>query len=103
MTRIFLTSIAALFLATGSAHAADKCVRPDGTQDPVCAEQNDEDWAGEPRQRVTVAPVLPPGPPPLGWVYGPYTVCGELGCQVNVPADGLNVRTVPNGYPVMSF
>jgi len=22
---------------------------------------------------------------------------------VNVPADGLNVRTVPNGYPVMSL
>jgi hypothetical protein len=50
------------------------------------------------------APIeAPPPPPPLGWVYGPYTVCGELGCQVNVTADGLNVRTVPNGLPVMAL
>jgi hypothetical protein len=107
MTRIFLTGIVALFLATGSAHAADKCVRPDGTQDPVCAEQNDKDWGGEPRQRVTVAPVLPPGPPPLGWVYGPYTMCGDpprcsMGV-VNVQADGLNVRVAPDGPAIMSL
>src|SRR5262245_66530968 len=76
MTRIFLTSIAALLLA-GSAQAAEKCVNPDGPQDPVCAERNDEDWGGEPRQRVTVAPPLPLGPPPLGWVYGPYTMCWD--------------------------
>ena len=80
--------VAALSVLTASAvHAADP----------------DEDWSSEPRQRVTVAPPLPPGPPPLGWVYGPYTVCGELGCQVNVPADGLNVRVVPNGPSVMSL
>ena len=49
----------------------------------------------------------PPPVPPLGWVYGPYTMCGDpprcsMGV-VNVPADGLNVRTAPNGYPVMSL
>src|SRR5262249_20533540 len=93
-THTLITGIAVLFLATGAAHAADKCVNPDGTQDPVCTERNDEDWGGEPRQRVTVAPPLPPGPPPLGWVYGPYTICGDPPrCStgvVNVPADGLN-------------
>ena len=106
-THTLITGIAVLFLATGAAHAADKCVNPDGTQDPVCTERNDEDWGGEPRQRVTVAPPLPPGPPPLGWVYGPYTMCGDPPrCStgvVNVPADGLNVRVVPNGPPVMSL
>src|SRR5215470_10381205 len=74
---------------------------------PESAEQNDENWGGEPRQRVTVAPPLPPPAPPLGWVYGPYTMCGDpLRCSmgvVNVPADGLNVRVVPNGPPVMSL
>src|SRR5215469_2957712 len=46
-THTLITGIAVLFLATGAAHAADKCVNPDGTQDPVCAERNDEDWGGE--------------------------------------------------------
>ena len=106
MKTALLAGVAVLLLA-GSARAAEKCVNPDGTQDPVCAERNDEDWGGEPRQRVTVAPPLPPGPPPLGWVYGPYTMCGDpprcsMGV-VNVPADGLNVRVVPNGPPVMSL
>jgi hypothetical protein len=46
-------------------------------------------------------------PPPLGWVYQPYTVCGDpprcsMGV-VNVPAAGLNVRVAPNGYPVISL
>src|SRR6516164_5215309 len=62
----------------------------------------DEEAPPSPPARVTVQPQYN-GPPPIGWVYGPYTVCGELGCQVNVPADGLNVRTAPNGYPVMSL
>ena len=60
--------------------------------------------------RVTVAPPYQ-GPPPIGWVYGPYTRCAAAvpvppGCfmwAVNVPADGLNVRTVPNGPPVMAL
>jgi hypothetical protein len=104
MKKALLAGVAVLFLAS-SAHAAERCVNPDRTQDPVCAD--DEDWGGEPRQRVTVAPPLPPGPPPLGWVYGPYTMCEDpprcsMGV-VNVPADGLNVRVTPNGPPVMSL
>jgi len=96
-----LAGVAVLLLA-GSAQAAEKCVNPDGTQDPVCAEHNDEDWGGEPRQRVTVAPPLPPGPPPLGWVYGPYTMCGDpprcsMGV-VNVPADGVISRQHGRGH-----
>jgi hypothetical protein len=106
MKKLFLASITVLLLA-GSAHGTDNCVNSDGTQDPVCAENNAQDWDGEPRQRVTVAPPLPPGPPPLGWVYGPYTICADPPrCStpvVNVPADGLNVRAVPNGYPIMSL
>ena len=34
IARPLLAGIAALLL-TGTAHAADKCVNPDGTQDPV--------------------------------------------------------------------
>jgi hypothetical protein len=101
--KLLLAGVAVLLLA-GSAQAAEKCVNPDGTQDPVCAERADDDWGGEPRQRITV---VPPSPPPLGWVYGPYTMCGDPPrCStgiVNVQADGLNVRTVPNGFPVMAL
>lgn len=43
----------------------------------------------------------PPPPPPIGWVYTNYTVCeAPRVCPVvyvSVGADGLNVRTVPNG------
>lgn len=49
----------------------------------------------------------PPPPVPIGWVYGPYTMCGDPPrCSVgvvNVSADGLNVRVAPNGPPVMSL
>jgi hypothetical protein len=49
------------------------------------------------------APALPP-PPPMGWVYGPYLICGPgAPCVVSVDAAGLNVRTAPNGYPVSSL
>src|SRR6516165_5952259 len=54
--------------------------------------------------------VSPAPPPPLGWVYGPYTMCGDPALSprcstgvVNVPADGLNVRVAPNGPAVMSL
>jgi hypothetical protein len=67
------------------------------------ADQPVDEPDASPEARVTVSPPPYAGPPPIGWVYGPYTVCGELGCQVNVQADGLNVRTVPNGYPVLSL
>jgi hypothetical protein len=85
-TRAFLlTGVAALSVLTASA-----------------AHAQPTDEVDQPAARVTVAPPYS-GPPPIGWVYGPYTICGELSCQVNVPADGLNVRMVPNGPPVMSL
>jgi hypothetical protein len=90
----------------------------------------DTDWGPPPTARVTVAPPYQ-GPPPIGWVYGPYTMCRDplpqtapwgtldplVGIRppasqapgdcsmgvVNVPADGLNVRVTPNGPPVMSL
>lgn len=72
---------------------------------PVNAADAD-DGVDEGAAKVTVAPPYQ-GPPPIGWVYGPYTVCADpprctMGV-VNVQADGLNVRVVPNGVPVMSL
>jgi hypothetical protein len=72
--------------------------------DPSYAEDNN--WGGRP-SRVIVTPPLPQGPPPLGWIYGPYTMCGNpprcsMGV-VNVQAHGLNVRVVPNGQPTMAL
>src|SRR5262249_25236776 len=65
-----------------------------------------DDPACKPPARVTVQPPYQ-GPPSIGWVYGPYTMCGDPPrCStgvVNVPADGLNVRMVPNGPAVMSL
>ena len=57
------------------------------------------------RKPVQVLPYQ--GPPPIGWVYGPYTMCGDpprcsMGV-VNVQADGLNVRATPNEIPTMSL
>jgi len=79
-----------------------------------CSELSDFDWSEEelaackskPSARVTVTPPYQ-GPPPIGWVYQPYTQCANppqcsMGV-VNVQADGLNVRTVPNGPPVMAL
>jgi hypothetical protein len=90
MKKTLLTSVAVLFLATGTAHAADQ---PTDEGEP-------------PPARVTVTPPYY-GPPPIGWVYGPYTMCGDpprcsMGV-VNVQADGLNVRVAPNGPPAMSL
>ncbi|HEY7415489.1 MAG TPA: hypothetical protein VH593_09870 [Ktedonobacteraceae bacterium] len=45
-------------------------------------------------------PEPPQGPPPIGWIYAPYTVAPGV---VNVDASGLNVRTVPNGPPTMAL
>jgi hypothetical protein len=46
-----------------------------------------------------------PSPPPLGWIYGPYTVCADPprcgAIVISVGADGLNVRMAPNG-PVVA-
>jgi hypothetical protein len=82
MKKLLVTGMAVL-LAISAAYAADEELPP-------------------PVQAASIPPV-----PPLGWVYGPYTQCADpprcsMGV-VNVPADGLNVRTAPNGYPVMSL
>ena len=125
MKKLLLAGVAAISLSTG-AHAADKS---DCTQGTKCyadgwarycdskggisskdgcdaSDSIDTDWGPPPQARVTVTPPYS-GPPPIGWVYGPYTMCGDPPrCStgvVNVPADGLNIRTVPNGYPVMSL
>ena len=86
LKKTLLAGVVALFLANTAAYAADEEPPPVATP-PVQA--------------------VPPPVPPLGWVYGPYTMCGDPPrCStgvVNVPADGLNVRTAPNGYPVMSL
>ena len=130
MKKLLLAST--LAIASFPGYAADKgsapdyfappeCDKFDGGEYTACVDQawqkrqsdvpspaechTPEDHCDEPTKppaRVTVAPPYQ-GPPPIGWVYAPYTVCGELGCQLNVQADGLNVRTVPNGYPVMSL
>jgi hypothetical protein len=55
-----------------------------------------------------LAPLPPPlEPPPVGWVYGPYLNCAPPAdvplCFVTVDASGLNVRTTPNGQPVMAL
>ena len=125
MKKLLLAGVAALSLSTG-AHAADES---DCTQGTKCyadgwarycdskggisskdgcdaSDSIDTDWRPPPQARVTVTPQLY-GPPPIGWVYQPYTICGNppqcsMGV-VSVGADGLNVRTVPNGPPVMAL
>jgi hypothetical protein len=106
-----LTVINAKAQSSGAARAADdpwNCGPNLERCDPSDAEDNNWGDPPPPRpRRVTVTPSLPPGPPPLGWVYGPYTMCGDpprcsMGV-VNVQADGLNVRVTPNGPPVMSL
>src|SRR5262249_50629080 len=87
MKMILLTGIAML-LAISTAYAADEELPTEGPPPP-------------PSIRVTPPPV-----PPLGWVYNYYAPCADPQCRtvvVNVDAAGLNVRTAPNGYPVMSL
>jgi len=109
MKKLLLTGVAALFLAAGAAHSAEKfdwgkyCGPNNERCDPSDSEDNN--WKPPPPRVPPSPPVV--GPPPIGWVYGPYTMCGDpprcsMGV-VNVQADGLNVRTAPNGYPVMSL
>ena len=89
MKKLFLTSVAALAIASSTANAQ---------------------LAYDPPVRANpflVTNGAPPPPPPIGWVYGPYTMCADPPrCSVgvvSVVADGLNVRTAPDGYPVMSL
>src|SRR5262245_26056295 len=88
MKKLLLASV--LAIASFPGYAADQ---------PV-----DEEVPPSPPARVTVPAY---GPPPLGWVYGPYTSCANppqcsMGV-VNVGADGLNVRVTPNGPPTMAL
>jgi hypothetical protein len=106
-----------LLLASVLAIASTSAMAADSANETVCASKYEQkvdfdrcmrDWVDPqpPPARVTVAPPYQ-GPPPIGWVYGPYTQCGDpprcsMGV-VNVPADGLNVRIAPDGPPVMSL
>ena len=86
MKKLLLAGIAVL-LAISAAYAADEELPP---------------VAAPPVQAAPIPPA-----PPLGWVYGPYTQCGDpprcsMGV-VNVQAVGLNVRVAPNGPAVMSL
>jgi len=112
MKKLLLASVFAIASIPGYAHAADS-VRPDDVigecgeleNSPPCPPDAVYERDRAPA-RVTVAPPYQ-GPPPIGWVYGPYTQCANpptcsMGV-VNVPANGLNVRTVPNGPPVMAL
>jgi hypothetical protein len=119
MKKLLLASVFAIASFPGYAHA-DKvreewkaqCAK--GDQDAcreLCHEPEDNcDDKGNPPARVTVAPPHQ-GPPPIGWVWGSYVGCAAAipvspGCfmwEVNVPAAVLNVRTVPNGPPVMAL
>jgi hypothetical protein len=71
-------------------------------------------WSGPPTPYADPPPLLaapsplpPVGPPPIGWVYGPYTQCADPPrCStgvVNVQADGLNVRVTPDGPATTSL
>ena len=111
--KMLLAGAAILLMATGAAHAAEKddlgkyCGPNNERCDPSDAYALEKPSAESSPGRVTVTPPLPPGPPPLGWVYAPYTQCADpprcsMG-MVNVQADGLNVRVTPNGPPVMSL
>ena len=90
MKKLLLASVFAI--ASFPGYAADQ---------PV-----DEEPTPVPPARVTVQPPYQ-GPPPIGWVYKPYTACPFWPvCStviVNVQADGLNVRTVPNGPATMAL
>ena len=128
MKKLFLASIAALSLSNVLVARADDvpslkqcremledqaaetptemaCIKRYG-EDAIYKPGSTADNTAPPPARVTVAPPYQ-GPPPIGWVYGPYTMCGDPPrCStgvVNVPADGLNVRMAPNGPAVMSL
>jgi|SRR6516165_9462770 len=115
MKKLLLASVLAIASFPGYARADNvreewkaQCAK--GDQDAcreLCHEPEDNcDAEGNPPARVTVAPPYQ-GPPPIGWVYGPYTQCANppqcsMGV-VTVDASGLNVRIVPNGPPVMAL
>jgi hypothetical protein len=108
MKKLLLASVLAIASFPGYAadQRADAGIRDDVPSSASChAPEDNCDESGKPA-RVTVAPPYQ-GPPPIGWVYQPYTVCGDpprcsMGV-VNVDASGLNVRITPDGPPVMAL
>jgi len=110
-----------VFMALRPAHAqgiymgrdgrvhAQVIVGADGTAWPVAPTYCQHGWGPcpvltyAPPPPLAYAPPPPDAPPvPMGWVYGPYTYMGPDGIvRVSVGADGLNVRTMPNG-PVLA-
>jgi hypothetical protein len=127
MKKLLLASVLATASFPGYARAGDaelkayqqqkeefeQCVKTEGVNSRRCTELSDFDWdqselqpTPKPPARVTVTPPYQ-GPPPIGWVYAPYTQCGDpprcsMGV-VSVAADGLNVRVVPNGPATMAL
>ena len=114
MKKLLLAS--ALAIASFPGYAAEipdyfappQCDKLDGGEYQECVAQEWEKHQQEekPPARVTVAPPYQ-GPPPIGWVYGPYTqYANPPQCSmgvVSVQAVGLNVRITPNGPPVMAL
>jgi len=109
MKKLLLASV--LAIASSVAHAQVDGRSPEDAPPGTPATQYSPDYPAPEEfsgagPRVTVVPPYQ-GPPPIGWVYGPYTSCANppqcsMGV-VNVPADGLNVRVTPNGPPIMSL
>jgi len=118
MKKLLLASVLAIVSFPGYVAAGDKeleayrqqkreleqCLKEEGPQSIRCVELSDFDWDQSelkptPRTRVTVTPPYQ-GPPPIGWVYAPYTICGDSPrCSmgvVNVQADGLNDECCSN-------
>ena len=101
MKKLLLTGIAVLLLIA-PVHAQP----PDILIKPTAAYAADEELPPEAPPPPPSIRVTPPPVPPLGWVYKYYAPCADPQCRtlvVNVDAAGLNVRTAPNGYPVMAL
>ena len=55
---------------------------------------------------MAYAPVAPPPPSPLGWIWGRFAPCANPECSmltVSVQADGANVRVMPDGPVALSL
>ena len=120
MRKLLLASVFAIASFPGFAYAELQALRAQAGQ--KIQNQCLEEYPGDDQQaevdrcikeemanrtaRITVTPPYQ-GPPPIGWVYGPYTQCANppqcsMGV-VTVDASGLNVRVAPNGPPVMAL
>jgi hypothetical protein len=116
MKKLLLASVLAIASTTAMAADPYNCGPHNERCDPsdiaeradFCRDNPDDSICGKPPARVTVTPQVY-GPPPIGWVYGPYTQCANppqcsMGV-VDVDASGLNVRVAPDAYspPVMAL